>query len=431
MAEIRIHRGVAVGRRGDSAAQQYMSGAFDAIMAAAFVAPRPPLHDGPSPRWIYLSTGGWSLLEPGARVLLSGDVWLELVEARFRDPSELESAVVSLSSDCLRCDELAAFVRALVEGHRNRGREDHQQFIFDLRASRDAMASRVNQHVNQTPEHVVRMQRVVSAPRHLSFAKHTFRSTKRFENLCGEDVRELERRITFFLENRNWYAAKGVPYQLGIMLSGECGTGKSSAIRAIANKTRRHVVNVNLANVTTTSQLKRLFIHDELHTFETDEQAEPAPVHVPVHQRIFVVEEIDALGAAVVDRRLAQSGTRESMPDELSLGELLGILDGGVEVPGRIIIMTSNYPERLDRALVRPGRIDVHVRFGLASRASLAELYRMLYDVDLGAAYVEQLPDRQLSPAEASEVLISFCSYAGPDKEHLIVSALQGVCSKK
>lgn len=43
---------------------------------------------------------------------------------------------------------------------------------------------------------------------------------------------------------------------------------------------------------------------------------------------------------------------------------LLNVLDGVVETPGRIVIMTTNHPETLDPALIRPGRIDKRINLG-------------------------------------------------------------------
>ncbi len=50
------------------------------------------------------------------------------------------------------------------------------------------------------------------------------------------------------------------------------------------------------------------------------------------------------------------------MEDELNLAGLLNVLDGVVDTPGRIVIMTTNHPEQLDPALIRPGRINKKVR---------------------------------------------------------------------
>jgi chaperone BCS1 len=50
--------------------------------------------------------------------------------------------------------------------------------------------------------------------------------------------------------------------------------------------------------------------------------------------------------------------------DDLNLMGLLNVLDGVVDTPGRIVIMTTNHPEVLDPALIRPGRIDKKLELG-------------------------------------------------------------------
>jgi SpoVK/Ycf46/Vps4 family AAA+-type ATPase len=60
--------------------------------------------------------------------------------------------------------------------------------------------------------------------------------------------------------------------------------------------------------------------------------------------------------------------------DALNLAGLLNVLDGVVDSPGRIIVMTTNHPEKLDPALVRPGRINKHLRLTYMTPACLADL---------------------------------------------------------
>merc|ERR1711862_960630 len=50
--------------------------------------------------------------------------------------------------------------------------------------------------------------------------------------------------------------------------------------------------------------------------------------------------------------------------DKLNLSGLLNVLDGVVDTPDRILIMTTNHPEQLDPALIRPGRIDKKILLG-------------------------------------------------------------------
>ena len=54
--------------------------------------------------------------------------------------------------------------------------------------------------------------------------------------------------------------------------------------------------------------------------------------------------------------------------DKFNLSGLFHVLDGVAETPGRIVIVTTNHPEMLDSALVRPGRIDGATRVGTPRR---------------------------------------------------------------
>ena len=79
-------------------------------------------------------------------------------------------------------------------------------------------------------------------------------------------------------------------------------------------------------------------------------------------------------------------------------------LDG----PGRIIIMTSNYPEKLDKALVRPGRIDLQI--GLAAMDS----------ADATSMVQHYVTRRQLTPEESRQFDESY--------KPITPAELQGVC---
>ncbi len=65
---------------------------------------------------------------------------------------------------------------------------------------------------------------------------------------------------------------------------------------------------------------------------------------------------------------------QEDPKDVIDLSFLLNILDGTLESSGRIIVLSSNFPEKIDRALIRPGRIDMIVKFEKCSRVILQEL---------------------------------------------------------
>ncbi|KAK7750639.1 hypothetical protein SLS62_007486 [Diatrype stigma] len=82
---------------------------------------------------------------------------------------------------------------------------------------------------------------------------------------------------------------------------------------------------------------------------------------------------------------LAKALKKEGNSDEkkgISLSGLLNAIDGVASHEGRVLIMTTNVPESLDEALIRPGRVDLQVEFGNATRKQAEELFIRMYEVD-------------------------------------------------
>lgn len=86
-----------------------------------------------------------------------------------------------------------------------------------------------------------------------------FESARTFKNIFFDGKIELLEKIDFFLKNREWYYEKGIPYSLGIGLHGPPGTGKTSFIKALANLTGRHVIQMSLKMFKTKKQLEQFF----------------------------------------------------------------------------------------------------------------------------------------------------------------------------
>jgi SpoVK/Ycf46/Vps4 family AAA+-type ATPase len=266
------------------------------------------------------------------------------------------------------------------------------------------------------------MMKIMTAPRQLSFIKSPFYSNKSFSNIFGKEVREIEDRVNFFLNNKSWYDMRGIPYQLGLLLSGVPGSGKTSIIRAIANLTKRHIINVNFANITTATQLKNLFFSDKLTVYTDSTMSQFQVLTIPLEHRIYVLEEIDAI-SNVVKQRVDGEVKNEPVPDELTLGEILTVLDGTLEVPGRMLIMTSNRPEILDKALVRPGRIDVSVNFGYAKKELIIEMYQCFFGRKFPEELVQKLPNEKLTAAEIGQVL--FRHFKNPEPQNILENLLE------
>ena len=104
----------------------------------------------------------------------------------------------------------------------------------------------------------------------------------------------------------------------------------------------------------------------------------------------------------------------------MTLAGLLNVLDGVVSPEGMVVIMTTNYPDRLDKALLRPGRADYPVRFDLADaeqakkivsritgdeRRASAVAQEIEENGPIAHAYVQQAALGAGSPLEIREIL--------------------------
>jgi hypothetical protein len=263
---------------------------------------------------------------------------------------------------------------------------------------------------------------------HIIYTKHKFHTTRSFDNVFFEQREKVQKHVEFFLTRKDWYEKKGIPYTLGFMFHGEPGTGKTSSVKAIANTARRHIINVQLSEIKTKAQLRHLFFNDEIHVHNgiTTER-----YTIPVHERLYVIEDIDAMGDAVLRRewkrpeptkeeKKKSSGDawmdreEEEFKDPIDLSFLLNLLDGTLEASGRILAISSNFPERIDRALIRPGRIDMIIHFKKCNRTILNEMVSNFYDIENFEGFSEESMDYKWSPAEVNQIL--FRNFDKPDE---------------
>ncbi|KXX78748.1 Mitochondrial chaperone BCS1 [Madurella mycetomatis] len=172
------------------------------------------------------------------------------------------------------------------------------------------------------------------------------------ERLVG-DVKE-------FLAAQKWYTDRGVPYRRGYLLYGPPGTGKTSFIQALAGELDYSVAMINLSEVGMTDDLLAQLL-----------------TQLP-EKSILLLEDVDA---ALVNRR--QRDPDGYSGRTVTASGLLNALDGLAAGEDRIAFLTTNHIDRLDPALIRPGRVDMMVRIGEATRYQAAEMWDRYYgDID-------------------------------------------------
>ncbi|CAL1704718.1 unnamed protein product [Somion occarium] len=161
--------------------------------------------------------------------------------------------------------------------------------------------------------------------------------------------------VSAFLKRRQWYADRGIPYRRGYLLHGPPGSGKSSFIQALAGSLSYDICLLNLS--------ERGLADDKL-------------IHLLSNtpERSFVlIEDVDA----AFNKRVQTS--EDGYQSSVTFSGFLNALDGVASGEERIVFMTTNHPQRLDPALIRPGRVDLSVRIDDANPSQAKQLFMRFY----------------------------------------------------
>ena len=279
-----------------------------------------------------------------------------------------------------------------------------------------------------------------------------FASNKTFNNIFFDNKDKLLNKIDFFINNKEWYTKEGNPHTLGIALHGPPGTGKTSVIKCIANKLKRHLIVIPLNKLKTQQQFYKFY-------FESTYNKNNKTDSILFDNKIIVFEDIDCMSNIVCNRNTnttAYNNTNDdgnkndistsdlltavvkgmkneddsemlkmikantSEDSDISLSFILNIIDGLQETPGRIIILTSNMYEKLDSALVRPGRIDISLNMKNATINTICNMYEHYYKDPFPGHTKSLLKDDIISPAKLVNI-----RFASNNKEEFITMLLE------
>lgn len=169
----------------------------------------------------------------------------------------------------------------------------------------------------------------------------------------------LAEAVLWPVRHRALFAETGIRPSRGVLLSGPPGTGKTLMARALAGESEANFISVK------GPQLLSMWVGETeraiREVFRKARQAAPT---------IVFFDELDAL----VPRRGDGGGNDVT---ERAVAQLLTELDGIEELRGVFVLAATNRPDRLDPALVRPGRFDSVIEFSLPDRRERLEILKV------------------------------------------------------
>lgn len=238
-----------------------------------------------------------------------------------------------------------------------------------------------------------------------SFRNTKFVSNKTFDNIFFEEKHKLVTYLDEFMTGKEKYDSLGLPYTFGIMMHGVPGTGKTSTIKAIANYTNRSILVVTPSVIQNRGHLEAVFSKN-------------------CHKYVIVVEEIDCgawkdiVKPRKEDKVVAvapphpQKKEKATVPlppqPAIALSDILEVLDGIIDAPGRILIFTTNHPQNIDPALIRPGRIDHVIEFKNMTRNDVNAMYNLWFGEEIPKSVLDQMQDYAFSQAEIGNMFKKF-----------------------
>jgi len=216
----------------------------------------------------------------------------------------------------------------------------------------------------------------------------------RTKKLVDDDIRSFLSKQT-----EKFYGKHGIPYKRSYLFRGVPGSGKTSFIEALAGIHKRNLCQLMLS----VPQM-------------TDEMFANCISNVP-SDSIIVLEDIDAL---------FDSGRKKNNKDcPLTFSAILNGLDGIASPYAQIFIMTTNYPNRLDPAMVRSGRVDVHIEFKNANKMQMEGIFLNFYPEsgDLAKEFAEKVSKLSKGTLSMATIQQHFVRHMCDDAKNTIAAA--------
>ena len=220
-----------------------------------------------------------------------------------------------------------------------------------------------------------------------------------------KNISEIYNKIEYFFSNesKQFKLKNALPNKLSILLYGIPGSGKTTLIYTIANLYKLNIFKLQLNDIKTNQDFESII-------YKISEKS------------LVVIEEIDCCNwckkreLKEIDNKKNDNkklkdigflfGESTNKNSEITLDTLLNYLEGYEHLNECIIMITSNHPDHLDPALLRPGRIDLKYEFTYLSIELMNKITQYFINYELTSNDIEKLKDKNISLAQLTNVIL-------------------------
>lgn len=309
--------------------------------------------------------------------------------------------------------EVDSFNDNMESGDKNKSGMKKQEYIISIKSTKKT-CNDLHKYIEQiTDEYEKNQKKIMSEHRYifqfdgintdsklLNWKVNIYKSSTTFDNIFFEGKADVLQRLNNFMKEKELYQILGKPWKIGILLTGLAGCGKTSLIRAIANFFKRSLKDIQFNRMKDIDDLESCF-----NCIEYDNKSMAAEDVILVAEDIdcmtdiikkrtddepkknmtdqfnsFKSEEAKAIMMAITNTNDYQTVPNKKSGREITLSYILNILDGMGSADGRIFIASTNYVDKIDPAVLRPGRIDIRVDFKRASVSIVREIISHWYE---------------------------------------------------
>lgn len=203
-----------------------------------------------------------------------------------------------------------------------------------------------------------------------------------------KDIKDkIAKHLDDWLANEEVYKSRGLTFKTGILLYGVAGTGKSSLASAIATYLNCGLISIDTATF------------EDLNITEVVES-----INADNNRYVILIDEIDTIFTSRDDETITDK-------QKVKTSKLLSLLDSQQSPNNVIFVATTNYIDKLDKAVIRKGRFDMAVELGNISRDTAMEMCKSFNLTDAQSLKaIEMFNDREINPAELQTVILTIIS---------------------